>query len=124
MSFICAKELADLQSEMTVVAEMIQKSVDENAHTKVNQDDYRKRYEGLINRFETAKARFAEVTDLCKDKVVRREMTEAFIAEMRKHNGLVFEFDERLWHTLVDYATVYTEKDVRFTFKDGTEIQV
>lgn len=116
------KELTDLQSEMTVVAEMIQKCVDENARTKVDQEDYRKRYEGLVNRFETARARLTEVTELCKDKMVRREMTESFIAELRKQNELVSEFDERLWHTLLDYVTVYTEKDVRFTFKDGTII--
>ena len=115
-------ELTELQGEMTVIAEMIQKCVDENARTKVDQDDYRKRYEGLVTRFETAKARLTEVTDLCKDKMVRREMTESFIAELRKQNELVSEFDERLWHTLLDHATVYNEKDVGFTFKDGTII--
>ncbi len=111
-----------IASPMTVVAEMIQKCVDENARTKVDQEDYRKRYEGLVNRFETAKARLTEVTDLCKDKMVRREMTESFIAELQKQNELVSGFDERLWHTLLDYVTVYNEKDVRFTFKDGTII--
>jgi hypothetical protein len=29
----------------------------------------------------------------------------------------------RLWYSLVDYATVYDESDVRFTFKNGAEIQ-
>jgi len=27
-----------------------------------------------------------------------------------------------LWVTLVDYATAHTHTDIRFTFKDGTEI--
>lgn len=118
------KELVELQSEMTVVAELIQKFMGENAHTKVNQDDYRIPYEGLAKRFEAAKSRFSEVTAQRKDKEVRRETIEAFIAELRKHDGLVSEFDNRLWHTLIDYVTVYNKNDVRFTFKDGTEIQV
>ncbi|MDR1591910.1 MAG: hypothetical protein LBS16_03375, partial [Prevotellaceae bacterium] len=46
------------------------------------------------------------------------------IAELRGQDGLLGEFDERLWHTLVDYATVYSENDVRFTFKDGTEMKM
>ena len=36
----------------------------------------------------------------------------------------VTQFDERLWSSLVDFVTVYSEKDIRVTFKDGTEIQV
>jgi hypothetical protein len=31
-----------------------------------------------------------------------------------KQEGLVTEFDDDLWHSLVDYATVYSETDVRF----------
>ena len=31
---------------------------------------------------------------------------------------------EKLWYSLVDHVTVYSISDVRFTFKDGTEIQV
>ena len=27
------------------------------------------------------------------------------------------------WHGLVDYATVYSEYDIRFTFKNGQEIK-
>ena len=33
------------------------------------------------------------------------------------------DFDDRLWFSLVDFATVYSAEDVRFTFKDGTEIK-
>lgn len=115
-------ELAELQNEMIVVAEMMQKCVDENAHTEVNQEEYSKRFGDLASRFEKAKARFTEVSDLRKDKEVRQEMTKAFISELRQQSDLVSEFDERLWHTLLNFATVYSEKDIRFTFKDGTTI--
>ena len=46
-----------------------------------------------------------------------------FLKGLRKQEGLISEFDEGLWHSLVDYATVYSYKDMRFTFKDGTEIK-
>ena len=51
-------DCADTKNEMTVVAELIQKCVNENAHTKLEQEEYKKRYEGLVSRFEAAKARF------------------------------------------------------------------
>jgi hypothetical protein len=51
------------------------------------------------------------------------ETVDSFIAELAGQDGLLAEFDERLRHTLVDYAAVYSENDARFTFKDGTEIK-
>jgi hypothetical protein len=42
---------------------------------------------------------------------------------LSRRDGLLAEFDERFRNTLVDFATVYSENDVRFTFKDGTEIK-
>jgi len=35
--------------------------------------------------------------------------------------SIITEFDEVLWYTLVDRITVYSETDIRFTFKNGTE---
>ena len=43
--------------------------------------------------------------------------------ELEKQDGLCTEFDESLWISLVDYVTVFNKEDVRFTFKDGTEIR-
>jgi hypothetical protein len=76
-----------------------------------------------VARFDTAKARFEEVSELISGKKARGKLIEAFIAELGKRDALVTEFDERLWFGLVDFATVHGENDVRFTFKDGSEIQ-
>ena len=115
-------ERAELQSEMAVTAELIQKCIEENARTALDQREYQERYEGLVARFDTAKARFEEVSELVSDKKARGKLVQAFITELDSQDGLVAEFDERLWFNLVDFATVYSENDVRFTFKDGTEI--
>jgi len=45
-----------------------------------------------------------------------------FIATLRQQDGLVREFDENLWGSLVEVVTVYSEKDVRITFRDGTVV--
>ena len=33
------------------------------------------------------------------------------------------EFSLESWHSMVDYATVYSADDIRFTFKNCQEIQ-
>jgi hypothetical protein len=60
---------------------------------------------------------------LISERKSRGEMMDAFIAELQGQDGLMAEFDERLWYSLVGFATIYTESDVRFTFKNGAEIQ-
>jgi len=115
-------ERSELQNEMAVTAELIQKCIEENARIAQDQREYQERYEGLVERFDTAKARLDEVCELISDKKARGKLVQAFISELGRQEGLVAEFDERLWFTIVDFATVYSETDVRFTFKDGTEV--
>lgn len=62
-------------------------------------------------------------TPLITDKQTRLSTINAFLYTLRKQENLLTEFDEKLWCSLVDYATVYDKDDVQFTFKDGTEIQ-
>ena len=112
-----------LQSELSVVAELMQKCIEENARVALDQAEYQERYDGLVSRFDKAKARHDEVTGLISERKSRGEMLAAFIAELQGQDGLITEFDERLWYSLVDFATVHKESDVRFTFKNGTEIQ-
>ena len=34
------------------------------------------------------------------------------------------EFDEKLWHAVVDYVTVYNDDRLVYSLKDGTEITI
>ena len=45
-----------------------------------------------------------------------------FIGVLKKQKDLITEFDPSLWGALLDHATIYGKDDIRFTFKDGTEI--
>ena len=81
--------------------------------------EYQKRYEGLTKRFEAAKARMETVTCAIKEKVTRCKTIGTFLADLKKQEGLIDDFDPLLWHNLVDFVTVYSPDDVRFTFKNG-----
>lgn len=115
-------EQAELESEMAVASDLIEKCIYENAHVALDQEEYQKRYDGLTTRFDTAKARFNAVENAIHSKQSRRATIEAFLAALAKAN-LVDRFDAALWCGLVDYATVYGKDDVRFAFKNGQEIR-
>ena len=94
------------------MAEMLQQCVNENARIAFDQTEYQKKYDGLADRF-----------DRIKERVAKREKTERFLAELEKRDGPLTEFNEEDWYSLVEYATVYSREDIRFTFKNGMEIK-
>lgn len=116
-------EQAELESEMAVVSDLIEKCIYENAHTVLDQEEYQKRYDGPTARFDATKTRLEAVEDAIHSKQSRRATIEAFLATLAETN-LVDEFDTALWCGLVDFVTVYSADDVRVTFKNGMEITI
>ena len=79
-------------------------------------------YDGLAARFDKAKARHAEVTDLIAERMARKRQIETYLKNLRSREPLT-EFRETDWLAMVDYITVHSKKDLRVTFKDGAEIK-
>lgn len=115
-------ELSDLEAEINIAAELIEECIKENAHVALDQAEYQKRYDGLVARFDKAKARHTEVTDLIAERTARRHQIETYLKELRGRE-LLTEFRETDWLAMVDYITVHSKDDIRVTFKDGTEIK-
>ena len=115
-------EQAELESEIAVVSDLIEKCIYENAHVALDQTEYQKRYDGLTARFDTAKARYEVLDEAIRSKQSRRAKIEAFLEALAKAE-LVDKFETTLWCGLVDYVTVHSKDDVRFAFKNGQEIR-
>lgn len=117
---LCEENLA-LNGEVEVVVGLMERCVTENARVALDQDEYTQRYNGLVSRYEAVKAQYDEVTQMVADKADRKKLLEQFLHTMETQKPIAV-FDERLWSSLVDFVTVNSEKDIRVTFKDGTEI--
>lgn len=117
------RELLELEAEINIAAELIEECIKENAHVALDQADYQKRYDALVARFDKAKARHAEVTDLITEHTARKHQIETYLQELRDREPLT-EFRETDWLAMVDYTTVHSRDDIRVTFKDGMEIKV
>ena len=55
-------------------------------------------------------------------KVAQSERLSNFIEAMQEQEGILTEFDERLWSSMVDFVTVGRNKEMAMTFRDGTKI--
>lgn len=117
------REQDELLQETQVVSDMVQQCIFENAHVALDQTEYQKRYDGLTARFERAKARLETVMAEIRSRQSQRADIDAFIKAFEGLPQELTEFTIDNWLGLVDYATVYSGDDIRFTFKNGQEIQ-
>ena len=117
-------ELDDLNEEICVVAGLVKACVEENASTAQSQEEYAKKYNGLLARYEKAAARVGELTTEKERKHDRERELRLFIASLKKQPLALESWDEKLWVTLVDRATVCRDGRIVFRFKGGSEIEV
>ena len=117
-------ERSQLQEELNVVAELVQQCIKENARIALDQKEYQKRYDGLAKRLDNVQGRLDEVSQTITEKQAHRKKIELFLDGLQKQKELVTGFDEDLWYSLIEYVTVFSKEDIRFTFKDGMKIRV
>ena len=114
----CAKQ----RNEIDVAFELMHKCVEENAQTALDQEDFQRRYEALVVRYEEAKQKFACINDQKLERSARRENIALFLQRLQQSGSCLTEFDESLWNALVETVTVCSEQDITFRFRNGIEL--
>ena len=117
-------ESAELQGECDVVMELTRKCVQENAQTALDQEEYRRRYTALTERYAAARARMTEIDALRLERTAKRANIMRFLKMLVKQGDLITEFDEELWYITVESVTVYADQRLLLTFSDGSEISI
>lgn len=68
-------------------------------------------------------ARLEEVGSAITERQAKQEKIRRFVSSLEKLDSPLTAFKEDDWYSLVEYATVYSRKDIRFTFKNGMEVK-
>ena len=103
---------------------MTHKCIQENASTPQNQEEYLKRYNSYVERFEETTA---SLKALKNEKLLRKARGEAFddfINTFMKVDSFIEEFDEELWLATVDKVIIDKDGTLKFIFRSGTEINL
>ena len=114
-------EQRQLEDELNEVAGLIEDCIKENARVALDQAEYEKRYNGLVERFDKANERLEEIKVQIAERQTRGQQIEMFLKDLEKV-GVVKEFDDDLFLALVERIEVGREKVV-VRFKDGTEVE-
>lgn len=116
------KEIQTLLEEIEVVTELTKRCIAENSQTAQNQEEYTARYNGFVERYEKAKTRVEELRSIKTERQAQADAIGAFMFEVQELDAF-FEFDEKLWLTVIDTVTVHADGRMTFKFQGGTEIE-
>lgn len=117
-------EIESLNEEIQVVAGLVSQCVNENSTTQQSQEDYNQKYNRLVKRYEKAVDRLKKASAEKDRRLARDRDLRIFIGEIENQPLALETWDERLWISLLDTATVQTDNRITFRFKDGTEIEI
>ena len=114
--------LRELDERLNAEADAVQELIAENARVAQNQDDYNRRYDEMVSRFEATKAERDALAAEIRQRGIRRREFERFITTLETLPDEVTDFSEDLWGSLVEYLTVYAKDDLRFMLPCEVEI--
>ena len=116
------EEIDKLHDEIAVVVEESNKAVYENAHKAMSQDEWKKQHDGYVARHEQATESVKQLEEMKSERQSRSHTLKGFIRDIEGCSGVLDEFDERIWTLTIKKVVVKEDGDLRFCFKDGTEV--
>ena len=117
-------EIDKLNEEIEEVTETVNRFVKENASTRLSQESYGQKYNSLVRRYEKANKRLTEVTQERDGRINRERELRIFFSELAEKPLVIEEWDEELWVSILETATVHKDGQITFLFKNGTSIEV
>ena len=118
------EDIADSEREMDLLTEMIRQTVTQNASASVTEDEYRRRYNDLTDRFRAEEKKHKRLTEKRKRMVAESVAISGMLTELAELEVPHIEFDEKLWHAVVDKVTVYNDDHLVYSLKESSEITV
>ena len=110
------QEYAKQQSEYDVTEGLIRRLIAENARVGLDAEDYTRREEELLARYDSTKSAMTDIETKIQERKSRSTKLVAFVKALEKQAGLISAFDEKLWNTTVESATVYSKERIVFAF--------
>lgn len=98
-------EIDRMNDKITVVAELVKACFKEKAASAQSQEEYKRKYNGLLARYEKAATRLMELTAEKERKRNQDREIKLFIETLKKQPLILDEWDERLWILNLDRAT-------------------
>lgn len=117
------KEIASLEAERDAYELLIRQEI-ERAKVSQSEAGPQQREGEHMERFVAARDKVESLEAQRAERQAKAKRLSIFIRELERQDGLVREFDEQMWYTLVDHVDVTPERKLAFVFRDGQVVEV
>ena len=118
------REIKTAEQETAVAAALMERSVSRNSRNALDQDAFREEYDGLVERYEKAKGRIAELEKTRTRRVQKADVIGGFMFTLMERDAPLTTFTEGLWIDSMDQAVVHSDGSMTFRFLGGSEVTV
>lgn len=108
--------------EMAIASELMKAHINKNASVAQSQEAYALEAGRIEERYNTALEHYTALEAEMDKRVRKSNELTVFIAMLKKQPLAITEWNERIWITLLDTATVQRDGRIVFRFKSGREI--
>lgn len=107
-----------------MVAALVQRCVDENSMTALDQDAYLARYNSLVERYEAAKAKLKALQKKRTERLQKADAIGGFMFALSERDEPLKTFTDGLWIDSIDLVTVRGNGQLTFRFQNGSVVTV
>jgi site-specific DNA recombinase len=115
------KEIENLNDEMLVISELLNKMNKENSKSGMTQDDYSKKYGELMNRFERTKEKHEDLIKSKSEKKTQAINLKSIIANLKQVDDRLSDWNEHIWMLMVNSAVVHRDTSITFKLNNGVK---
>lgn len=113
------QEINRAKAESVLVQRRMADTVEENTRRALDQDEYNRRYDTLIEQLSTANLKAKELENRRLEQMAKFERRKVFLQAVRKRSSLLDSFDEELFSAMVENIRVEKDGSLYFHFVDG-----
>ena len=113
-----------LNEEIQVIANMVSQCIKENASTQMTDEEYQRKYNRLVRRYDAANKQLTDCIAQRDQKASRDRELRIFSESLSSRPAESGPWDEQLWISLLDTGRVHKDGSITFRFKNGTEIAI
>lgn len=128
IAFLCDtksidSKLVEIKQEIDVITELTDRFIQESSVTAINQTEFNEKYNGLVRRYETEKAKANKLTEEREHQKRKAENISVFMLKFQK-TGIIQEFNIDLWLSLIDVVTIHHNGKMVYKFLSGHTVEV
>ena len=112
-------EISKLQEENEALINLMKNIIYENSRKAIDQDKYNQKYDSYTEKHEKIKNAISKLEEKKQNLKVRREKISLFMDNLGKTGTIISEFDETLWHTMIENVIICEDKKMEFKFRNS-----